>query len=133
MPTLDIFNSDAFSVQSLSAAINEAPYVPGRIGQLGLFEETGISTTSMSIEKVAEGLSLVSASERGAIGDVVGADKRQFVNFPSVHLQTNAAILADEVQNIRAFGSESDEQMVQSIVQQRLNKLTIVTGKLMGS
>ncbi len=31
MATLDIFNDDAFSLSSLTAAINETPYVPGRL------------------------------------------------------------------------------------------------------
>lgn len=123
MPSLDVFNSDAFSVQSLSAAINETPYVPGRIGQLGLFSEQGISTTSMMVEQHAETLALVTATQRGAFGDAVGSDKRKMRSFPAIHLQTNATILADEVQNIRSFGTESTQQTVQEIVNQRLAKM----------
>lgn len=36
MPTLDIFNNDAFSVVSLTDAINKLPYVPGQAGRLRL-------------------------------------------------------------------------------------------------
>lgn len=123
MPALDVFEQDAFSVQSLSAAINEQPYVPGRIGMLGLFDESGITTTSMMIEKDGATLKLVSASERGAPGQTTNSDKRKMVSFPSVHLQENASILADEIQNVRAFGSESDLQTVETIVNQRLAKM----------
>lgn len=123
MPALDVFEQDAFSVQSLSAAINEQPHVPGRIGQLGLFDESGITTTSMMIEKDGATLKLVSASERGAPGNTVKKDKRKMVSFPSVHLQEDDSILADEIQNIRAFGSESDLQAVETIVNQRLAKM----------
>ena len=35
MASLDIFRNDAFSLQSLTKAINEQPYIPGRIGALG--------------------------------------------------------------------------------------------------
>ena len=42
MPALDIFSSSAFSMVSLTDAINKMPYVPGRIGQLGLFREQGV-------------------------------------------------------------------------------------------
>ena len=123
MPSLDIFEGDAFGVQSLSAAINDAPYKPGRIGELGLFNESGISTTSMMIEKSGATLSLVSASERGSVGDVVKGDKRQMLSFPSIHLQENSSVLADSIQNVRAFGSETDQQVVETVVNTRLGKM----------
>jgi Phage major capsid protein E len=51
MPALDIFSSSAFSMVALTDAINKMPFVPGRIGQLGLFREQGVSTTSVMIEE----------------------------------------------------------------------------------
>lgn len=123
MPALDVFNSDAFSVQSLSAAINDLPFVPGRIGALGLFDESGITTTSMMVEKRGSSLSLVPASQRGAPGNTAAKDKRQMLSFPSIHLQKNGAVLADEVQNLRAFGSESAEETVQSIVNREMGRM----------
>jgi Phage major capsid protein E len=51
MPALDIFSSSAFSMVALTDAINHMPYVPGRIGQLGLFREQGVSTTSVMVEE----------------------------------------------------------------------------------
>ena len=41
--TAGIFGSSAFSMVALTDAINKMPYVPGRIGQLGLFREQGVS------------------------------------------------------------------------------------------
>ena len=46
MPALDIFSSSAFSMVALTDAINKMPYVPGRIGQLGLFREQGAADLS---------------------------------------------------------------------------------------
>ncbi len=45
------------------------------------------------------------------------------MSLPSVHLPQRATINADEVQNVRAFGSETDEMTVQSLVNKRLVKL----------
>lgn len=39
MAAIEIFEDDAFSVPALTAAINEQPFVPGRLAELGLFEE----------------------------------------------------------------------------------------------
>ena len=122
MPAMDIFNNDAFSVASLTKAINEQPHTPGRIGELGLFSEEGITTTSVQIEKVGESLSLVPAGERGSPANPVGGDKRTLLSFNAIHLPQRSTILADTVQNVRAFGSENELQTVQNVVNQRLAK-----------
>ena len=66
MPTLDIFSNSAFSLTSLTDAINKVPFVPGRLGQLGIFDESGVSTTSVMIEEREGSLSLIETSPRGA-------------------------------------------------------------------
>lgn len=123
MPTLDIFNDDAFSVSSLTAAINETDYVPGRLGEIGLFDEEGITTTTAQVEKRGEALELVSAADRGQSGQIVAGTKREMIPFNAIHLPERATILADEVQNMRAFGQESEVEMVQNVVNQRLAKM----------
>lgn len=123
MPTLDIFSNDAFSLAAMTAAINEQAYVPGRLGELGLFEEEGITTTTVQIEKQGETLALVSSGVRGAAGQVVTGDKRTLLPFNAIHLPQRAAILADTIQNLRAFGAETEVQAVQTVVNQRLAKM----------
>lgn len=123
MPTLDIFKDDAFGLVSMTKSINEQPHVPGRIGELGLFSEEGVSTTSVSVEKLGDTLSLVPAGERGSDANNVKGDKRTLVDFRAVHLPQRAKVLADEVTNVRAFGSESELQTVQAVVNKRLGKM----------
>src|SRR5688500_12287459 len=50
----------------LTDAINKMPYLPGRIGQLGLFREQGVSTTSVMIEEREGSLNFVETTARGA-------------------------------------------------------------------
>ncbi len=123
MATLDIFNDDAFSLVSLTKAINEQPYVPGRIGALGLFSEEGINTTSVSVEYDGATLSLVPAGQRGAPAPNVKSDKRKLINFNTIHLPQRARILADQIVGVRAFGSDSELQTVQTVVNKRLAKM----------
>lgn len=118
--TLDIFNDDAFSTQSLTEAINEQEEVPGRLRELGLFDEKGMTTTSMSIEKKGNTLALVPAAERGANGRTKDRPKRQMIPFPSIHLPTEGAVMADQVQNVRAFGEETELETVQAVVNEEL-------------
>lgn len=123
MASMDIFNNDAFSVQSLTKAINDTPFQPTRIGSLGWFTEEGISTTALSIEKQGTTLSLVPAASRGAPGKPVGNDKRQMIPINTVHLPQRGAVIADEVQNLRAFGSETELEAVQTLVNKKLAKM----------
>ena len=120
---MDIFNDDAFSVVSLTKAIEDTPFVPGRVGQLGIFSEEGVSTTSISIEKVGSTVSLVPAASRGSSGRPMGNDKRQMIPFTATHLPQRASILADEVQNLRAFGSETEVETAQRLMNRKLAKM----------
>jgi hypothetical protein len=122
MASLDIFNDDAFSLQSLTASIMEQAHVPGRIGALGLFDNDGINTTSLSIEKEGATLALVPAGDRGAPGLVVNADKRESIPFNTLHLPQTSTIMADEIQNLRAFGTETEVEAVANYVAKRQAK-----------
>ncbi|UVH52225.1 major capsid protein [Pseudomonas sp. CBSPBW29] len=122
MADIAIFEDDAFSVSSLTAAINDQEYLPGRISSLGLFREEGISTLTVQIEKDGDTLALVPAGERGTSGLVVGGAKRQMIPFNTVHLPERFTIKADEIQGIRAFGSRTELQSVQDVVNKRLAK-----------
>jgi hypothetical protein len=111
---LDIFKQDAFSVINLTDAINDVKFVPGRIGAMGLFEETPVDTTTVGIEKGAEEqLILVPRSPRGAPGTTVGKGKRNLRPFYVPHQEINDAVMAEEVQGIRAFGQERAVETLQ--------------------
>ena len=116
MAALDIFNDDAFSVHTLTAKINEQPYRPGQISDSGLFSENSVTTTIVSIELMAGNLSLVEPSVRGGPGETIGDDKRRLIPFEVDHYQRDDSVTADEVQNVRAFGTESEVETVQGRV-----------------
>lgn len=122
MPGINIFADDAFSLTSLTAAINDQPFVPSRIAQLGIFAEEGITTTTVQVEKDGEVLALVNSANRGGPGQIVLGEKRTMLPFNTVHLPQRGSILADEIQNLRAFGSETEVQSVQTVVNKRLAK-----------
>ena len=94
MADIAIFDDEAFSVATLTAAINEQPYLPGRISSLGLFQEEGIATLTVQIEKDGDTLALVPAGERGTSGLVVTGTKRRMIPFNTVHLPERFTIRA---------------------------------------
>lgn len=123
MASMDIFNGDAFSLQSLTKAINDTPYQPMRIGSLGLFDEIPIDTTDLSVERLGATLSLVPASARGSVPPKNRDDKKSLFKISTVRLAKGDEMFADEIQNVRAFGSETELETVQNKVNLKLKKL----------
>ncbi|OSM04149.1 major capsid protein [Magnetofaba australis] len=123
MGALDVFNSNAFSLVSLTDAINKMPFVPGRIGQMGLFHEQGVATTTVLIEEREGSLNLVETTARGAPAIQNTNNKRKARSLTVPHIALEDTILADEVQNLRAFGSESNLEGVQTVVNNRLEEM----------
>jgi Phage major capsid protein E len=120
MPTLDILDDDAFSMSSLTATVNKMPFVPGQVGSAGLFEGDGVTTTTILIEQQNGSLSIVEDSPRGAPGETVASDRRDLKAVRVPHFQRDDAVYADEVQNVRAFGSETEVEAVSTRVDSKI-------------
>lgn len=119
MPTMDIFNDDAFSVVSLTEAINDISFKPGRLGQMGIFAEKRISTTTAMIERQGDLLRVIGPTPRGGPGNTLPKQGRSLVSMGVPHYEIEDSVNADEVQNVRAFGSESEMETVFSRVAER--------------
>jgi hypothetical protein len=103
---LDVFKADGFSLTALSKAVSDVAFLPTRLA--GLFSAEPITTTNVMIESEGETLALLPAKPRGAPATVHTPDRRKMRTLNSVHLPVEVSVLADEVQQLRAFGSESD-------------------------
>ena len=121
---LDLLKSDFFSTTNLTATVNKMPMVPTPLGSSGLFEEEGQTTTTGVIEIMDGKLDMIADSERGTPGDTTTHDKREGVPYRTAHFQRNDSLKADEIQGIRAFGSESDLETVQSRMEMKMAKHT---------
>lgn len=119
MPSRNIYENDAFSLASLTAAVNREPYRPGQVSALGLFDEDSVATTSVTIEERNGRLSLVEPSQRGGPGETTGDENRNEHLFGVDHYQRDDMIKADEVQNVRAFGTEDRLETIIERVERR--------------
>jgi len=120
MAVNNVFDSDIFSLQSLTDAINKLPFKPSRIGSMGLFGTRGVTTLTVLIEENADKLALLSTKHRGGPSNVGQGEKRTVRSFAIPHIPLEDAILAEQVQNIRAFGTENQLQSVSQVVNDRL-------------
>jgi hypothetical protein len=113
------FSNAIFSVWSLTASINNVPFTPGGIGRLGLFSPRNLSTTVTMIEVRGSRLALVPERPRGAPPTPDVAERNALVPVGIPHFPVRSTVYADEVQNVRAFGSDNQLEGVQSVVDER--------------
>jgi hypothetical protein len=123
VPILDVFNGDIFSTVSLTQAIDKLPYVPARIGQMGLFRSRGIPTTTAVIEERHGKLSLIPTAARGTMPTALSGRDREARAFNIPHLPVNSAVMADDVQNVRSFGSENNLEAISSLVNDKMGMM----------
>lgn len=116
---LDVFKSSLFNTTTLTAAVNKMPFVPGRLGQMGIFEEVGVATTGVVIEEREGTLSLIPTTPRGAPNTQNKKDLRTGRTLTVPRLSLEDRINADAVQNVRMFGTNDQAMGVQMEVQQR--------------
>jgi hypothetical protein len=121
--SFDVFKADGFSMRSLIAAINQSPYIPRRLAQLGLFRNFGVATTAVQLEIKDNVIYLVPAKPRNAPGTNNRDANRKLVPMNCLHLPVQDQIMADEVLNVREFGSETQMLSLQNRVNEKLQTI----------
>ncbi|MER8394075.1 major capsid protein [Mesorhizobium sp. M1340] len=120
---MDIFNDDAFSATSMTAALEDYEFKPNLIGAMNLFDDVPIATTSVSVERRGNTLSIIPVTERGSPITEGTRDGRNIRNFNTVRIAKGQTLQASEIQNIRAFGTESELETMISYVGRYEQKL----------
>lgn len=121
---LDVFTSDAFGVVSMTNSINRMPYTPSYIGSLNLFTEQPMQTTTAVIEYAMGRLQLLQSGPRGGPSkNAAISKKRRTRTFGIPHVKNESQVLADDVQGIRAFGSETELESHAALVNDRLEQM----------
>jgi hypothetical protein len=117
------FNNPAFSTASLTAAINIIPNRYGRLEQLGLFTPRPIVGRHAIVEEMHGVLNLLPTLPPGAPGTVGTQGKRKARSFIVPHIPHDDVVLPEEVQGVRAFGSETATETIASIMARKLETM----------
>ena len=116
---LDVFNNNAFGVIELAEAMNNIPFKPSRLAEMGLFRTRGITTTSAAIEQKDGVLTLIPPTPRGGPGTTIARGRRSMLDVRIPHFEVNDGVMAEEVQGVRAFGTEDALLPYQQLVAER--------------
>lgn len=125
MSMLDVFDSTsgAFNFVHLTTAFQKLPYKPGRIGSMGLFEDKGVPGRTIIVEEKDGVLKLLPTRNVGAPGLVAPDEKRTVRSFVIPHIPYNATILAADLVDKRAFGSESAVEGMAAVVNDKMEEM----------
>lgn len=121
--TLDVFKGDGFNAIAMTDWINKVPHTPKRIGAMGLFSEEGISTTSVMLEEQSGTLALIPNTPRSAPPNQNAHSKRVIRSLSVPHFPLEDTLMAAEIQNVRAFGSQGSLQDIETEVKKRLAEM----------
>lgn len=123
MATLDAFNSDLFSLTSLSGKVEKLDYVPGLIGSLGIFEPVPVRTRTVWVDRRVGEVNLIQTSANGAPPEELIRDSRSAVPLQAVRLAKGATIYASEIASWRAFDTESEQTVVMTEYARRMQRV----------
>ncbi|MDE8344637.1 MAG: major capsid protein [Acidocella sp.] len=118
---LNVFRNDAFSSVQLTDGVERNPYNPVGLGEMKLFDPFPIRTKAAAIEQRAGKLIVVPTSNRGDPLTERTTEKRQARYFECPRIAHGDTIRADEVQDVREFGTESVMMQLQKEVARRLS------------
>ena len=123
MATMDIFESDAFSVIELTRALENIPFKPALLSSANLFSPRGVRSRTVVIESRDGTLSLIPFSERGSAYEQQVPERRDMRAFVCRQFKKQDVLWASEIQSVRDFGSETATQQVQTAAAHRLRRL----------
>lgn len=114
------FDQDAFNMVSLCAAINILPNMYGRINELGIFADDGITTRTAVVEEENGVLNILKTLPVGAPGNQNKVGKRKVRSFVVPHIPLDDIIRPEEFQGIRAFGQPAGMETLASVMNRHL-------------
>lgn len=123
MPINNPFNSPAFNMTALTAAINILPNMYGKMEQMNLFPAKPVRFRQIALEEKNGILNLLPTLPVGSPGTVGKQGKRAMRSFVIPHIPHDDVVLPEEVQGVRAFGAESELQTVANVMAEHLQTM----------
>jgi len=117
------FDNPSFSMSALTAAINILPNNYGLMESMGLFPAKPVRFRSVVVEEKNGILTLLPTMPVGSPGTVGKRGKRKLRSFAIPHIPHDDVVLPEEVQGIRAFGSETELSTVAAVMAEHLQTM----------
>jgi hypothetical protein len=123
MTMVNPFSNDAFGAVALTSAINILPNQYGKMEEMNLFPNRPVRLRQIAIEERNGVLFLLPTTSVGGPASLGQRGKRKMRSFIIPHIPHDDVILPDEVQGIRAFGTEGDLAALSDVLAQHLQTM----------
>jgi hypothetical protein len=123
MTMVNPFSNDAFGAVALTSAINILPNQYGKMEDMNLFPTRPVRLRQIAIEERNGVLFLLPTTSVGGPASLGRRGKRKMRSFIIPHIPHDDVILPDEVQGIRAFGTEGDLAALSDVLAQHLQTM----------
>jgi hypothetical protein len=117
------FDTDAFNMTSLTASINLLPNTYGKLEAMNLFPQKSVRTRNIAVEEQNGVLNLLPTQMPGGTSTFEGRTKRKMRSFTIPHIPHDDVILPEEIQGIRAFGTENELEAMANVVTDHLQSM----------
>lgn len=98
--TLDIFRNDAFSVTSLQRVVDNTPFIPTMLGDMGIFEPKPVITRTILLYEKDGNVRLIPATEIGSPDVQQTRDVGRMRALECVRLAKKDTVQAGELTNV---------------------------------
>lgn len=123
---MPLSSNTMYGVEAMTTAVNKLPATQSTIRDLGIFTKEFRNTTYVKLAENNGQLSLVKNSPRGTPGEPVKESYGKTKTFEMLHLQKDDNVFAEDVQNVKAFGSNSNKAI--TVGEKVARKLAMMRG-----
>ncbi len=119
---MPMLNFEPFDVVEMTDAINKLPLMPMRLS--GLFAYKSVKTTSVALDLKKGRITLVEHQDRSAPAQSLAGkgSKRSVKTLQTAHLPQSDVIHPEDIQNVRAFGSNQPTSAV-TVVNEKMQTI----------
>ena len=117
------FDAGGFSLAELTEAINLLPNRYGRVGQLGIFRDEGVTQRQIVLEEADGTLNLLPSVPPGGPPTLANRTQRRQRGFVVPHIPHDDVILPQDIQGIRAFGATDAADPLAQLMERRLARM----------
>lgn len=115
--------SNGFEVQDYTQELLIVPNQYGLIQELGLFTEESVSNNTVVFEKVEKDGALIVDRVRGERAQVNKDYVRKIHSFPVPHFPYDEAIMPQDIQGKRAYGSFTDAETLAAVRARKMERI----------
>jgi hypothetical protein len=123
MITRDFGNNGQFNVADWTQELNVIPNQWGTIGQLGIFSEEGVAEHVVQFEEITKDGNVLVDRVRGERSNVGRDATRKIHSFSIPHFPMEDAILPQDIQGKRAYGSATEAETFDLVRARKMERI----------